>query len=73
MFCEVTVRNIHELSLEELSEIVTEIQGIAFRDRDHNREFWNPEKSLGADFIGDVCDLLAQYGLRPETEQNALE
>ncbi len=67
------MKNIHELNLKELTEIVTEIQGMAFLDVDRAREFWNPEKSLGADFIGDVCDLLAQYGLRPETEQNALE
>ena len=73
MFWEVTMKNIHELSLEELSEIVTEIQWIAFRDRDHECEFWNPDKSLGAGFIEGVCNLLAQHGLRPKTEQHVLE
>lgn len=67
------MRNVDELSLEELTGIVSEIQGIAFLDMDREREFWNADKSLGADFIGDVCNLLARHGLRPETEKDVHE
>ena len=64
------MRIIDELSHEELTGIVVEIQRIAFRDTARAREFWNPDKSLGADFIEEVCNLLARHGLRPETEQD---
>ncbi len=65
-----TMRIIDELNHEELTGIVAEIQRIAFLDTDRAREFWNPDKSLGADFIGEVCNLLARHGLRPDTEQD---
>ena len=67
------MKNVDELSHEEITEIVAEIQEIAFLDIGREREFWNPDKSLGADFIGDVCNLLARYGLRPETEKDVHE
>lgn len=67
------MKNVDELSHEELTRIVAEIQGIAFLDMDRERNFWNPDKSLGADFIGDVCNLLARHGLRPETERELHE
>ena len=63
------MRNVDELNHEELTGIVAEIQRFAFLDMDCEREFWNPDKSLGADFIGDVCNLLARHGLRPENEE----
>lgn len=62
-----TMKTIDELSREELAEIVAGIRALAFLDMDGDGDFWNPDKPLGADFIGEVRDLLARHGLRPQT------
>ena len=59
------MREINDLSFEELREIVTNVQALAFLDIDPVGDFWNPDKELDADHLGALANLLADYDLRP--------
>jgi hypothetical protein len=55
-------RPVAKLSRAELYILVSRLQRLAYRDTDGA---WNPDKELGADFIGEVCNLLHLFGLSP--------
>jgi len=60
------MREVNDLSFEELREIVTSLQALVFLDIDAVGDFWNPDKDLDADHLGAIPNLLARYDLRPE-------
>ena len=60
------MREVNDLSFEELREIVNGLQALTFLDIDSVGDFWNPDKNLDADHLGAIANLLARYDLRPD-------
>jgi hypothetical protein len=65
------VQTAHNLTRDELVEIVAGIQGRMYLDLDESGcEFWNPGKQWSCgDVCQDVQDILHRYGLVPGEEQ----
>jgi hypothetical protein len=61
-----TMRDIRDLSFEELREIVGSLQALVFLDIDPVGDFWNPDKDMDSDHLGELPNMLARYELAPQ-------
>lgn len=59
------MRNVSDLSREELENIVGNVQAILWLDVDRASDNWDPDKSWDSETIEYVADALIRHGLRP--------
>ena len=67
--CHTGIPEIDQLGFEECRTILVKLYGLAFLDEDGGREFWNPDKDLDSDHLGEIINALPQ--LKESLEQDS--
>jgi hypothetical protein len=63
------MKNVQELTREQLVDIVEQVQGLLYLDQDtQGSEVWNPAKSWSPGLLDDIAGKLAEYELVPSAE-----
>ncbi len=60
------MRNVEDLTKEELSLIVSRVQQLLYLDNDTENYFWNPEKEWSVDLLDYIADTLSAIELVPD-------
>jgi hypothetical protein len=65
------MKDVSQLTREELLELASSVQGVLYLDMDSQGEFWNPEKDWDSDTVQLIAEVCEKLGLKPGDRRRA--